>query len=46
MHFVIHDLLLFLEGKSKIMVVVYEEAKEEPPSWRPGQRISTLWKRL
>lgn len=46
MHFVIHVLLLFLEGKSKIMVVVYEEAKEEPPSWRPGQRISTLWKRL
>lgn len=28
MHFVIHDLLLFLEGKSKMMVLVYEEAKE------------------
>lgn len=28
------------------MVLVYEEVKEEPPSWRPGQRIWTLWKSL
>lgn len=35
----IHYLLLFLEGKSNIMVLVYEEVEEESLLWRPGQRI-------
>lgn len=39
----IHDLLLFLEGKLDIMVLVYEEAKEELPWWRADQRISNQW---